>query len=141
MNLSDNPSVSFSDLMSTVASHFGLNTGSAEREAETTAMSIHNTSFLVSNLQSVGFSDVSVKPLTIPDPDRRPANLTYFLFRSVVSATTVDISAPASSLSLAFSLRLPQSLIVSASNSAAVTKTPTAPVLISTPLIYRGSNF
>ena len=80
MNLSDNPSVSFSDLMSIVASHFGLNTGSAEREAATTVISIHNTSFLVSNLQSVGFSDVSVKPLTIPDPDRRPAILLTFYF-------------------------------------------------------------
>ena len=36
----ETPFISFSDLMSTVASYFGLNTGSAEREAEFTAISI-----------------------------------------------------------------------------------------------------
>ena len=84
MTLSDTSSVSFSDLMSTVSSYFGLNTGSAKREAEFTIISIHNAFFLVSNPQGVGFWDVSVKSLTIPDLARHPADLTYFTFLSVV---------------------------------------------------------
>ena len=80
MTLSDTPSVSFSDLVSTVASYFSLNTGSTEREVETASINIRNAFFLVSNLQGVGFSDVSCKPLTIQDPDRYPANLTLLYF-------------------------------------------------------------
>ena len=88
MTLSDNPSVSFSDIMSTVASNFGLNTGSAEWEVETTAIDIRNDFFRVSNMQGVGFPDVSGKPITIPDPTRCPENLTYFTFCSIVSILT-----------------------------------------------------
>ena len=133
MTLSDTPSVSLSDLMPAVSSYFGLNIGPAMREAESTAISIHNYYFLVSNFQGVGFSDVSGKPIKIPDPDRRPADLTYFTLRFAVSTVTVDIRALASSLSLEFSLRLPQSLSTSTSNYVAVIKTPTAPALIMTP--------
>ena len=77
-------------------------------------------------------SDVSGKLLTILDPDRRPADLTYFTFRSIVVAATVDICAPPSSLSLKFSLWSPQALSTSTSNSAVVTKTPADPVLVTT---------
>ena len=59
--LSDNPSVSFSDPMSTVASYFGLKTKFAE--AETTAISIHNALFLLFNLQGVKFLTFPVNPL------------------------------------------------------------------------------
>ena len=69
--------------MSTVVSYFGLNTESVEREAETTAIFIHNALFLVSNLQGVGVSGVSGKSITIPDPVRRPADLTYLTFPSI----------------------------------------------------------
>ena len=110
--------------MSTVTSYFGLNMGSTEREAETADINIRNDFFLVSNLQGVGFSDVSGKPLTIPDPVCRPADLTYFTFRSIVAAATVDIRAPASSLSLEFSLHLPQSLSTYTSCLAVVIKPP-----------------
>ena len=133
MNLSDTPSVSFSDLMSTVVSYFGFNTGSAEREAKTTTISIRNTFPLVSNLQEVDFSNLSGKIITILNPACRPADLTYFTFRSVVSATSVNIHAPASSLSLEFYLRLPQTLRASASNYAAIIKTPTVPALVTIP--------
>ena len=102
--------------MSTVTSYFGLNTGSAEREAEATSISIHNDVFLVSNLQGVEFSDPSGKPITLPDQIRRPADLSSFTFRSVVSAATVDIRTPISSLSLEFLLRLPKSLSTSISS-------------------------
>ena len=133
MNLSDTPSVSFSDLMSTVVSYFGFNTGSAEREAKTTTISIRNAFPLVSNLQEVDFSNLSGKIITILNPACRPADLTYFTFRSVVSATSVNIHAPASSLSLEFYLRLPQTLRDSASNYAAIIKTPTVPALVTIP--------
>ena len=83
MTLSDTPSVFFSDLKSNEASSFGLNMGSAEREAETTTIDISNNFFLVSNMQGVGFSDVSGKPITIPDPTRRPTDLTYLPFVSL----------------------------------------------------------
>ena len=133
MNLSDTPSVSLSNVMSTVASYYGLNTGFTEREAETAGINIRNNVFLVSSLQGVGFFDVSSKPLTISNPARRPADLTYFTFRSVVAAATVDIRAPASSLSLEFSLRLPQSLSTSTSCSDVVIKPPSVPASVTTP--------
>ena len=116
ITLSDRPSVSFSYLMLTVTSYFGLNTGSAEREAEATFISIHNDFFLVSNLQGVEFSDPSGKPITLLDQIRRPADLAYFNFRSVVSAATIDIRTLISSLSLEFLLRLPKSLSTSISS-------------------------
>ena len=53
MTISDTLSVSFSNFMSTVASYFGLNAGSAEKEAKITAIDIRNIFSLVSNLQGV----------------------------------------------------------------------------------------
>ena len=64
----------------------------------------------VSNLQGVGFFDSSGQPITVPDPDNRPVDLTYFTFRSVVNAADIDNRAPDTSLSLEFFLRLPQSI-------------------------------
>ena len=133
MTLSDTSSVSFSDLMSIEAPYLGLNTGSAEWEVKTAGTDIRTAFSFVSNLQCVGFSDVSGKPITILDSDRRHADLTYFTFRSVVPTATVDIRAPASYLSLAFSLYLPQSLSTSASISAVVIKLPASPALVTTP--------
>ena len=116
MIFSDTHSVSFSNLISTVVSYFGLNTGFAERETDTTTIDIRNNFILVYNLQNLGFSDVSDQPITISDPDRHPADLTYFKFCSIVSTTTVANLAQVSSLSLKFSLRLSQSLNASVSN-------------------------
>ena len=42
----DSPSISISDLVSTVASFFDISTAMTEREAETTAISIHNSIFV-----------------------------------------------------------------------------------------------
>ena len=119
--------------MWTLASYFGLSTGSAEKKAETACIDIRNAFSLVSNVQGVEFSDVSGKPITILDPAHRFADLTYFTVRSDVSATTVDIYAPAPPLFLQFSLRLPQALSTSASSSAVVIKSPLAPALVTTP--------
>ena len=105
MTLFDTPSTTFSDLMSTVQSYFVLNTGSAERVAEATSISIHISFFLVSNLQGVVFSDTFGKPITVLDQILRHVEFAYFTFRSVISTATVDICSPTSSLSLEFLLR------------------------------------
>ena len=110
MNLSNTLFVSFSDLMFTIESYFRSNTGFAEREVETTAISIHNAYFLVSSLHGVRFSGLSDKLLMVLDPDHRPIDLTYFIFRFIIFAATVEIRALTSSLSLEFSLQLFQSL-------------------------------
>ena len=133
MTLSYTPSVSFSDLMSTIASYFGLNTEFAQREAEATEISIQINFFLVFNLQNVGFFDVSGKTLTVPDPAVCPADLTYFTFRSFVFVATVDIRTSALSLFLDFLLRLLQSLSTSASHSTVLPKTSVNPALVTTP--------
>ena len=62
--------------MSTIISYLSLNTGSAEREAETAVATIRSNSFLSYNLQRVRFADVSGKHIAIPDPDNLPTNLT-----------------------------------------------------------------
>ena len=63
MNISDTPSVSFSDRMSTVASSLGLNTGSAEREAETAGIDIRNALFLFLIYRASVFLTFPVHPL------------------------------------------------------------------------------
>ena len=105
--LTNTPSTSFNDLMTTVALYFPLNIGAAEREVGRTVAFIRSNFFHVSNLQGVGFFDYSGQPITVPDPDNRPVDLTYFTFRSVVNAVDIDNHAPDTSLSLELSLRLP----------------------------------
>ena len=114
--------------MSTVASYFSLNMDSTEREAETAVVTIRSNLFLISNLQGVGFANTSGKHISIPDPEKRPADLTYFTFRSVVVAVDVDDCAPEITLSVEFSLRLPQT-IVSLSPSA---ESPIAAIISTT---------
>ena len=117
--LADAPSVSFSDLMTTVALYSSINTGSSEREAEAAVTSIRSVFFRVTKLQEVGFADTSGKSIKLLDPTQRPADLAYFTFRSVVSAIVIDKRAPDKILSLEFLLRLPQSF-----QSTASTPTP-----------------
>ena len=92
-----------------------------------------NYFFLLSNLQGVGFSNVSSKPLRISDRARRCTDFTHCNFCSIVSVATVDIHAQSLSWSLEFSLWVPQSLRTSTSNSTVDTKTPSPPVLVTTP--------
>jgi len=89
--------------------------------------------FHVSNLIGVTFSNSSGQPITVTDTDNRPADITYFTFRSHVSTNTVDCRAPKKSLALEFSLRLPQTLRQSALPST------TTPVSVSTPLFVPDS--
>ena len=114
LSLADAPSVSFSDLMTTVAFYFSINTGSSEREADASISFIRSSFFRVTNLQGVGLADTSGKPIKVPDHTQRPAEIAYFTFRSVVSAIVVDKRAPDKLLSLEFSLRLPQSFQLAA---------------------------
>ena len=93
LSLTDSPYVSFNDLLATVAAYFDINTGSTEREAEAAAQSISRLFFRVSNLIGVTFSDSSGKPIKVPDTANRPADITYFTFRSNVNANTVDCRA------------------------------------------------
>ena len=90
LSLTDSPSVSVNDLMVTVAAYFNINTGSAEREAESAAQSISRSFFHVSNLIDVTFFNSSGQPIKVTDSDNRPADITYFTFCSNVSANTVD---------------------------------------------------
>jgi len=107
LSFSDSSSVSFNDLISIVASYFDINTGSAEREAESAAQSISRSFFQVSNLIGVTFYDTLGKTIEVPNNAFRPADVTYFTFRSNVSANTDDCRVPKKSLTLEFSLRLP----------------------------------
>ena len=100
LSLTDSPSVSFNDLLATVAAYFDINTGYAEREAEAAAQSISRSFFRVSNFVGVAFSDASSNPIKVPDTTNRPADVTYFTFRSIVNANTIDCRAPKKSLAL-----------------------------------------
>ena len=86
--------------MTTVALYFPLNTDTAKREAKSAVAFIRSNFFLIPNLQGVGFLDSSGKPIAVLDSDNRPVDLTYFTFRSVVTAADIDDRAPQISLSL-----------------------------------------
>ena len=60
-SLKYSPSVSFDDLLATVAVYVDINTGSTEREVEAAAQYISRSFFRVSNLIGVTFSDSSGK--------------------------------------------------------------------------------
>ena len=60
-------------------------------------------------MTGVAFSDASDTSIKVPNPAYRPTDLTYFTFRSNILAKTVDCRAPTKSLTLEFSLPLPQS--------------------------------
>ena len=66
--LADATCVSFSDLMTTVALHFSINTGSSERESDVAVTSIRSNFFRVTNLKGAGFADTSGKTVKVPDP-------------------------------------------------------------------------
>ena len=94
LSLTDSHSVSVDGIMATVAVYFDINMGSVEREAEEAAQSITRSFFNVSNLIGVTFSNSSGQPIKVTDTDNCPADITYFTFRSNVSANTVDCRAP-----------------------------------------------
>ena len=90
LSLSSSPSVSFSDLTAKVAAYLGIPTGAAEREAERIVDSIRQAFFHVGNLQGVGFLNFSGKGMKINDLTNRAADITFFTFRSTVTASMID---------------------------------------------------
>ena len=80
LTFTNTSSLSFIDLISTVATYFSLNTGSAEREAETTVAIIRSHFFLISDIQGVELTDASRKSIAILDLDKRPEDLAYLIF-------------------------------------------------------------
>ena len=70
----------------------------------------------------------------VPDPSSRHADLTYFIFFSIFSATAVDIHAPSSFLSLEFSLRLAQLLCTSVAHFIDITPTTVSPTTSPKPM-------
>ena len=85
--------------MMNIASYFGISTGSAEIEAEAVVASISKY-FCISDRQGVKFASPSEKPSQVTDSTHHPSDLTYFNFRSVVSAATVGSGVPDIVLSL-----------------------------------------
>ena len=63
-------------------------------ETETATQSIFRSFFHVLNLINVTFFDTFGKPIKVPDTDSRPADVTYFTFRSNGSAKTIDCRTP-----------------------------------------------
>ena len=80
MNLSDTPSMSFSDLMSTIASYFGLNTEFTEREAETAGINIRNAFPLFLTCRASAFLTFPVNPLQLRIQFVVPQTLLTLLF-------------------------------------------------------------
>ena len=110
------PSISCSNLVTTVATYFDISIAMAEREAETAANSIHYSIFRIGNMIGVDFLNSKGKSVTITDPDHCPDDITYFNFRTTVNPHLVDTRAPDSVQLFEFSLHLPNtspSLLVS----------------------------
>ena len=128
LSFSSSPSVSFSDLTATVAAYFGIPTSAAEREAERIVDSVHQAFFHVGNLQGIGFLNSSGKGMKITDLTNRAADILFFTFRFTVTANMIDPRFASTTLSLDFSLRLPQSYIpialAPATNLTSVLNTP-----------------
>ena len=83
------------DLMSTVAPYLNIETGSAETQSETAAISIRYAIFLVGILNRVRFTNKR------------------FFFRSIINGTAIDTRTPDLSFFVGFAPRLPQTLIPS----------------------------
>ena len=91
LSLADYSSVELNDLLSTVASYSTINTGSAERKADTASQSISRSSFRASNLTGVAISDTSGKSIKVPNSASCPTELAYFTFCSNILANTLSI--------------------------------------------------
>ena len=116
LSLSSFPSITISDLTVTVAAYFAMSTGSAKREAECIAESIRHAVFVFGNLQCIGFLNSSGKLITVSD--NRAVDITFFSYRFTVLTSAIDQRFPSTTLSLDFSLRLPQSIMSTASTPA-----------------------
>ena len=145
LSLSSSLFITISVLTATVAAYFAMPTGSAEREAELEAEriveSVRHAFFVVGNLQVVVFLDSIGKPIMVSD--NRAAGITFFFFRSTVLVSAIFQRFPSTTLSRDFSLRLPYSIMLTASTPTPVLAsgihTPPStpkPTMIQTPLRF-----
>ena len=112
MSVADFPFVELNDLLSIVASYFTINTGSAEREADTAVQSSSRFLYRVSNVNGVAFLDTSRESIKIPNPASRPVDLMYFTFRSNIIAKTADYRTPTNRQLLNFLYAYPNLLVL-----------------------------
>ena len=91
-------------------------TGSVEREAKRIVDSVCHAFFDVDNLQGIGSLDSSRKKIMISN--NRASDITFFSFHSTVLASALAQCFPSTTLSLDFSLRLPQNVTSTASAPA-----------------------
>ena len=75
LSYNDSPSISMSDLVSTVASYFDMSTAIAEREVAAAAISIRDSICCIDNMSGVSFLDSNGKSVTVADPDNRPRDV------------------------------------------------------------------
>ena len=97
---------SYGYLISTVASYFDFETGTAEAGSESATLLAHREIFLVNNLEGFGFTDIMNK-IVIVNSSKPAPRVTYFMVRSIVNGFAVDNRAPDNSLFLEFELRFP----------------------------------
>ena len=109
-----------------VAAYFVLHTDSVEHEAERFVDSICNDFFNVGSLQSINVLDSSGKPRSVSDLVNHKAEIALFTFRFTVTASDIDQRFPSTTLSLEFSLRLPQIFFPNCSAPAQDVSTITA---------------
>ena len=109
LSLSSSPFVSFCDLTATMAAYFEITTGTAERKAERIVDSVRPAFLHVENLQGISFLNSSGKGIQITDLNNRTVDILFFTFRPTVTANKIDPRFPSTTLSLDFSLIIPQS--------------------------------
>ena len=84
------PSISISDLVTTVGTFLDMEIAIAERDTETVADFICNSIFRVTIMIGVGFINSKGKSITIDDPSRRQDDITYFTFRAIINLHFVN---------------------------------------------------
>ena len=112
----ESPFLSFSDLVTTVATCFDMSTAIAERGAETAANSIRDSIFRISTMIGVSFFTSKRKYDNITNPAHRQDGITYFTFRANINPHLVDTRAPDYVHSFEISLRLPNTITSSSAS-------------------------
>ena len=89
----------------------------AKQEASTICSSLRATFFTTTNLTDLGFRDNHGRPITsliAVDPATRPPGIAYFVLRSTVDPTTIDLRITRASITIEFWLALPQTILAPA---------------------------
>ena len=107
LGYADSPSISISDLVSTVVSYFDMSTAMAERETKAVAISICDPIFYVDNISGFDFLTSKEESIIMNDPKKHPRDVSYFTFRLSLNPYIVDPRASNAVHQFKFSLRLP----------------------------------